>query len=128
MKKKKVLVVEDEPDTNYILMQMLEVSGFETVTAFDGAEALALIVVEPPDVILLDIMMPGIDGWEVCRRVKEDVETANIGVIFVTAYDGANLKKRAEEVGADFVLRKPVGIGQVVGAVSEVLGKYGNLT
>ncbi|MBN1287752.1 MAG: response regulator, partial [Anaerolineae bacterium] len=58
MKGKKVLVVEDEPDTNYILMQMLEVSGFETVTAFDGAEALALIVVDPPDAILLDIMMP----------------------------------------------------------------------
>ncbi len=124
MSNKKVLVVEDEPDTNYILMQMLNVSGFETATAFDGAEALALIVMERPDAILLDIMMPGVDGWEVCRRVKEDPETTNIGVIFVTAYGGADLNKRAKEVGADFVLRKPVGIGQVVGAVSEVLGKY----
>ena len=127
MKEKKVLVVEDEPDTNYILMQMLQVSGFDTVTAFDGAEALALIVIEQPDVILLDIMMPDIDGWEVCRRVKEDPDTQNIGIVFVTAYGGGDLDSRAQDVGADFVLRKPVGIGQVVGAVSEVLGKYGAL-
>ncbi|MBN1285431.1 MAG: response regulator, partial [Anaerolineae bacterium] len=73
------------------------------------------------------IMMPGIDGWEVCRRVKEDAETTNIGVVFVTAYGGSDLDERATEVGADFVLRKPVGIGQVVGAVSEALGKYSNV-
>ncbi len=127
MSGKKVLVVEDEPDTNYILMQMLEVSGFEPVTAFDGAEALALIIMERPNAILLDIMMPGVDGWEVCRRVTEDSETANIGVIFVTAYGGTDLERRAAAVGADIVLRKPVGLGQVIGAVSEVLGKYGAL-
>jgi CheY-like chemotaxis protein len=124
---KKVLVVEDEPDTNFILMQMLEVSGFQTASAFDGAQALKMVNTDRPDAILLDIMMPQMDGWEVCRRIKGEQTTSDIGIIFVTAYGGDDLQTRADEVRADLVLTKPVGIGQVVGAVSEVLGKYGGL-
>lgn len=127
MAKRKILVVEDEPDTNFILMQMLEVSGFQAKTVFDGRGALAMVAAERPDAILLDIMMPGIDGWEVCQRIKRNPATAEIGVIFVTAYGGSDLDERAAEVGADVVLRKPVGLGQVIGAVSEVLGKYGKI-
>ncbi|MCZ7544529.1 MAG: response regulator [Anaerolineae bacterium] len=124
---KKILVVEDEPETNFILMQMLQVSGFQTTAVYDGKGALAMVAAEKPDVVLLDIMMPGIDGWEVCRRIKENPDTSNVGIVFVTAYGGEDLDHRAAEVGADVILRKPVGLGQVIGAVSEVLGKHGKL-
>ncbi len=124
---RKILVVEDEPETNFILMQMLQVSGFETKTVYDGRGALAMVAAEKPDAVLLDIMMPGIDGWEVCRRIRANPETAKVGVVFVTAYGGNDLDERAAKVGADVVLRKPVGLGQVIGAISEVLGKYGKM-
>jgi putative two-component system response regulator len=106
--KPKVLVVDDE-DRNLRLMEaMLIPLGYEVILAKDGEEALAKVQITPPDVILLDIMMPKMDGYEVARRLKEKEETRLIPIVMVTALREVEDRIRALEVGADDFLSKPV--------------------
>lgn len=81
----RVLVVDDERINRKILRSLLEERGHLVKEARDGGEALGRVKDEPPDVVLLDVVMPGIDGFEVCRRLKADTETAHIPVIIVTS-------------------------------------------
>ena len=81
----KVLVVDDEPVIADLAKVILANDGFDVVTAHSGEEALDRVADEPPDVIVLDVMMPGMDGWEVARRLKEDPDTAHIQILMLTA-------------------------------------------
>src|SRR5262245_61086265 len=83
----RVLLVDYEPSILQMLSHYLEFSGYNVITAKDGEEALQKVRKEKPDIIFLDIRMPKMDGWEVCRRIKEDPTTCGVPVVFLTAYD-----------------------------------------
>ena len=103
----RVLVVDDLPQNLELLEAYLEPLGYCVAKASNGADALRKIQEETPDVILLDVMMPGLDGYEVCRRLKADAWTAFIPVLILTALAGREERVRAMEAGADDFLSKP---------------------
>jgi Response regulator containing a CheY-like receiver domain and an HD-GYP domain len=103
----KVLLVDDEPNNLKVLQQILK-DRFELLFAINGEKALAAAQEHRPDIILLDIMMPGMDGYQVCRHLKQDTATAHIPVIFVTAMSEVEDEARGFDVGAVDYIQKPV--------------------
>ena len=107
MAKGKILVVDDEIYIVHILDFSLGMEGYEVVTALDGEQALEKARAEKPDLIVLDIMMPKLDGYETCKRLKADAETQDIPVILLSA-KGRNIDQKVGfEVGADDYVTKP---------------------
>src|SRR5690349_6806096 len=104
----RVLVVDDILANVKLLEARLNAEYFEVLTARSGEEALAVVHSSPVDVVLLDVMMPGLDGFEVCRQIKSTSATAQLPIIMVTALDQASDKVRGLEAGADDFLTKPV--------------------
>ena len=104
----RVLVVDDILSNVKLLEAKLTAEYFEVITAFNGEQALARCAAELPDIVLLDVMMPGMDGFEVCRRIKADSTTAHIPVVMVTALDQPSDRVTGLEAGADDFLTKPV--------------------
>jgi two-component system cell cycle response regulator len=104
----RILVVDDIEANVRLLEAKLSAEYYEVMTAYDGPTALALAAAESPDIILLDVMMPGMDGFEVCRRLKEDLLTRHIPVVLVTALDGRQDRINGLEAGADEFLNKPI--------------------
>jgi DNA-binding response OmpR family regulator len=103
----RVLIVEDEPDMNNLLADVLRAYGFEPVQACDAEQALAAIASQPPDAILLDLMLPGMSGLELCRRLKTSRATRGIPVLILTALDRPVDRRHGFETGADDFLTKP---------------------
>jgi len=106
----RVLVVDDEIDTLNLLRIILEISGFEAVTTLNSTDAITLAEMEHPDCVLLDIMMPNLDGFTLCKMMRLNPATADLPIVFVTAYSALDLEDRRREAGADLVLPKPVGM------------------
>ena len=104
---KKILIVDDEPN-NLLLLRHILKEQYHLSLALDGTQALAMIHDDPPDIVLLDIMMPGMDGYEVCQRLKTDPDTQDIPVIFITAMNNVNDETKAFDAGAVDYLSKPV--------------------
>ena len=102
-----VLVVEDDPDLNQLVGAYAEISGFRYRSAADGTSALREVHQSLPSVILLDLMLPDIDGFEVCRRLKSEAATAGVPVIFLTAMDRAESRSKGMLCGAADYLTKP---------------------
>jgi CheY-like chemotaxis protein len=103
-----VLIVDDDPSIRKLVATTLEdVAGFELVEAADGDEALALAREEAPAIVLLDIDMPGIDGFEACRRLRAQPQTADATVVMLTAAADEEAERAAEEAGADLFITKP---------------------
>ncbi|HYD27182.1 PleD family two-component system response regulator [Brevundimonas sp.] len=104
----RILVVDDVEPNVRLLEAKLTIEYYEVLTAMDGATALEIAAAERPDIILLDVMMPGMDGFETCRRLKADPVTRHIPVVLVTALDGREDKIKGLEVGADDFVTKPI--------------------
>ena len=115
-----VLVVDDIPQNVRLLEAVLSPKGFRVATASSGAEALDMLGQEQPDVVLLDILMPGMDGYEVCRRIREDPATAFLPVIMITA-SGEQEKIRAIESGADDFVNKPFDQAELLARVRSLV-------
>jgi CheY-like chemotaxis protein len=107
-----ILLVEDHGDSREALRALLEAFGYTVVPAVDGREAVAMARTSDPDLILMDIMMPGLDGFEATRRLRAFPETRDIPIITLTAMDGA--RSLALDAGADDFLAKPVNSGSLL--------------
>ena len=119
----KIMVVEDDQSLREIYSIRLTAEGYELVSAGDGEEALAVAVKEKPDLILSDVMMPKISGFDMLDILRSTPETKNIKVIMMTALSSDDQRKRGENLGADkYLVKSQVGIEDVIAAVKEILG------
>jgi response regulator RpfG family c-di-GMP phosphodiesterase len=116
-----ILCVDDEPINLSLLEAVLAPQGYLVVSALDGETALARLHIERVDLVLLDVMMPGMDGFEVCRRIKEDETLRNIPVVMITAYAARENRIRGIEAGADDFLAKPFDRAEVLARVAMLL-------
>jgi two-component system, cell cycle response regulator len=119
--KPKILIVDDEPRNVKLLSAMLTPDGYETMRAYNGEDALKLVKEGSPDLILLDIMMPGLNGYEVCQILKKDPKSQDIPIIMVTAFCGNDNKIKGIETGADEFLDKPVNTAELLARVRSLL-------
>lgn len=103
----RVLAVDDDPQILHLLVLTLGLDGFDVVTATNGIEALASIAEDQPDVVLLDIMMPNLDGWQVCERLKADEATRDLPVVFLSARSQVADHARGMALGAAAFMTKP---------------------
>jgi adenylate cyclase len=109
-----VLIVDDDPANRTLLRDPLEVHGYEILEAENGEAALKLVAQRPPDVVLLDIMMPRMDGYELCRRLKKDAQTAPIPILMVTALSERMERLMGIAAGASDFLTKPIDLQELV--------------
>ncbi len=121
----RILCVDDDPLIRQMFGDILRFRGYVVLEASDGELALKAAAQEHPDLILLDIMMPGIDGFEVCRRLKADPDLRTIPVIILTAMNDPALNTRAFQVGAELALRKPADTAVVLRTIEAALGLAG---
>ena len=117
----KVLVVDDTPANVKLLADLLAVKGFGVATAVNGEEALAKVAAEAPDIVLLDVMMPGLSGYDVCRRIRAEPETALLPVVLVTSLDPQGERVKGIEAGADDFLSKPINQAELFARVRSLL-------
>jgi DNA-binding response OmpR family regulator len=104
---KKILIVDDDPIILRLLASRLKNSGYDVVSAIDGESGLKKAIAKKPDLVLLDIIMPGLNGFEVCKRLKENDKTKDIPVIMLTALAGEKDLSKSLEEGADCFITKP---------------------
>ena len=118
----KVLLADDEEDVKIVLKMFLESKGYETCTAYDGLDAIDQARNEKPDVILLDIMMPLVDGFEVCRTLKADPATAQIPIIMLSAASHSESVQKGIDAGAAEYLVKPFEPEHLVKTLEKIVG------
>lgn len=119
----KVMVVEDDASLREIYSIRITAEGYDVVSAGDGEEALAVAVREKPDLILSDVMMPKISGFDMLDILRSTPETANIKVVMMTALSAEDQRQRGERLGADrYLVKSQVGIEDVINVIHEVLG------
>lgn len=120
----KILYVEDNDDNMYMLALRFEVlDGYEIITAADGAEGVAKAQAEKPDLILMDLNLPVMDGWEATRRLKADPATRDIPIIALTAHAMSGDREKALAAGADDSDTKPVEFNRLLAKIGEVLAR-----
>ncbi|MFU8795165.1 MAG: winged helix-turn-helix domain-containing protein [Dethiobacteria bacterium] len=120
-KKHKILVVEDEEDILRLLVFNLEKEGYKVVSSSNGAEALGIAIDTPPDLLILDIMLPEIDGLEVCRRLRSNALTVNVPILMLSARKEEFDKVLGLELGADDYMEKPFSVRELVARVRAML-------
>ena len=117
MTRGRILVVDDDPRLLHIVAMYLGIEGYEVITAENGDDGLAKLQDRPPDLVILDIMMPGMDGIETCRRMRSHPPTAGIPIVMFSALSSDDDIERARVAGANHLITKPfnlVGLGSVV--------------
>jgi diguanylate cyclase (GGDEF)-like protein len=121
--KRKILLIDDEVPLLEVMKTNLEIEGYEVVGEMSGETGLVSAVVDQPDVIILDIMMPDVDGWEICQRLRADPRTKYIPVIMLTALDETHHVVKGFECGADDYLAKPFDNAELFARIKSVLTK-----
>jgi two-component system cell cycle response regulator DivK len=119
---KKILVVEDTEDNRQILRDLLSMAGYELIEAHDGAEGVAKAAEHKPDLILMDIQMPVMDGFEATRRIKADPALKSIPVIAVTSYALSGDEEKTRAAGCDGYIAKPFSPRQMLAKVRALIG------
>ncbi len=119
----RILLVDDEPEMRFITRRMLEKAGHSVVEACSGEECLARLEEELPDLILLDVMMPGDDGWEVCRKIKARERTRSIPVVMFTVRTEEEDIEESATSGADAHINKPFEREELLGVIDRILGR-----
>ncbi|MBK6266554.1 response regulator [Marivirga sp. S37H4] len=117
---KKILIVDDEPNILLSLEFLMKKEGYEVFIARNGREAIEIVKKELPDALILDIMMPEVDGFEVCEFIKKNNKTAHIKVVFLTAKAKDSDIQKGLSVGADLYLKKPFSTKELVKKVNEI--------
>ncbi len=121
--KKKILLVDDEPDIVSVTVMRLEASGYEVITAEDGSSGYELAKSEKPDLIILDLMLPLMDGYQVCRLLKFDAQYKDIPIIMLTAKSQQEDKEWGEKVGADLYMTKPYEAKELLEKIRQLMEK-----
>ena len=119
-----ILLVEDEPDSAELMSHILELEGFRVVEARNGEEALRQAFDPEIGLALLDVMLPGIDGFEICRRLRHDARTAHLPIAFISAKARHEDRQAGMEAGADVYLAKPISRAALVSAVRWLLDPH----
>lgn len=120
----KLLIVDDNSDFRQIIRQSLTKAGYEVVEAGDGRQTLDLVRTAKPDLILLDILMPGTDGYELCRQLKTNPTTSQIPIMVLTALGDPLAQHKAQQAGADEYVAKPVSTQELQDRVERLLARY----
>jgi len=119
---KKILIVDDNDDVVTTYRVVLERMGYRVDIARDGNECLEKIEQNRPDIVLLDVLLPGLSGNEVCRLIKDTARTSDIPVVAITASVAADTRKKMAEVGADAFLLKPIEVSDLNRVIKKFLG------
>lgn len=118
----KILVVDDEKALRLLISGTLEIGNYDILEADNGIAALEIVKKERPDLVVLDIMMPGMTGYEVCKRIKNNPDIAGTKILILTAKCQQSDKEEALEASADFYLSKPFSPANLLSMVEEILG------
>ena len=116
-----ILIVEDQSELRQMYVEQLVMSGFDVIEAGDGEAAIARTGAQLPDVVLMDLSLPVVDGWEATRRLKSDARTAHILVVALTAHDGSGELERATNAGCDWFVPKPCPPDSLIHEIRRVL-------
>ena len=120
---RKILVVDDQADLRMLIRLTFSGLGYEVREAADGEAALAACATQVPDAVLLDVMMPGIDGYAVCRRLRADPRCTGLRIVLMTAGDQATERARAQAAGADEYVPKPFSPTKLLDIVGDLLAR-----
>jgi len=121
----RILIADDDDGLRHLLRLVLSREGFEVIEAVDGSEALARVYDSDPSLLLLDVMMPGVDGFDVCRKLRSDQRTHRLPIVFVSAIDDIKQRNEALKLGADDCIKKPIGPRELVSRVRGVMERRG---
>ena len=122
MPRHRILVVDDDPRLLHVVSMYLSIEGYDVLTAVDGEEGLRLVAESPPDLVILDVMMPGVDGLEACRRLKRDPRTSAIPVLMFTALSREDDVENGRLAGADRFINKPFSLIGLEAVIKAFLG------
>jgi two-component system alkaline phosphatase synthesis response regulator PhoP len=122
-KKKKILITEDDPSYRRFLSYFLEKEGYKVITASDGLEGLFKAQQEKPDLLILDIMLPGMDGFEICNHLRAELETTHTPILMLSAKGQDADKSIGLSIGADEYLTKPVESSILLRTIESLLAK-----
>lgn len=117
----KILIVDDEPEIVDMLQTILDMRGYETLGAYNGTDGLLITRVDSPDLIILDMMLPDIEGVEVCRMVRADPSTANVPVVILSARTAQTEVERGLAAGANAYMTKPVNLPRLFDELKKLL-------
>ena len=117
-----ILIVEDQSDLRQMYVEHLTLSGFDVIEAGNGADAITHTTAHSPDVVLMDLGLPVMDGWEATRRLKHDTRTSHIPIVALTAHDGSGELERATRAGCDWFVPKPCPPDALIAEIRRVLG------
>ena len=118
---KRILIIEDTPDNRQILRDLLSAAGYALIEAADGAAGVAAALAHRPDLILMDMQLPGLDGYEATRRIRACPATANIPVIAVTSYALSGDEAKARAAGCDAYVTKPFSPRALLATIRDIL-------
>ena len=121
----RILIADDDDGLRHLLRLVLRREGFEVIEAIDGTEALARAYDSNPTLVLLDVMMPGMDGFDVCRKLRSDQRTHRMPIVFVSAIDDIQQRNESLKLGADDCIKKPIGPRELIARLRLVMERRG---